>query len=484
MKRAERTPVTDRQNEPGRPFDPDLDTATPNELNPAARFLGSHISRLIISPTRKRIFDGIREQIRKLRGEPHRVHYFHEIADPYSHLAAQTLRGLLAAYEIELIPHLATPTKGQNVPEPELLARLAERDARAVAPHYGLAFPAARAGGAGAAGDTTHRAARALAHAARDADPGVFADLAVQIGAALFAGDEAATRRLADQSPLVDASDADRALDEGRALRERMGHYSGAMFHYAGEWFWGVDRLIHLERRLIALGAARDDRGPRFPRPPIPRERVPRAAELSLEFFPSLRSPYTAIAFEPTLALARDSGIKLETRPVLPMVMRGVPVTLAKSQYIASDTLREAGLLGVGFGRIYDPIGDPVRRGFALWHWAREQGRGDAFLSAFARGAFAEGINTSRDTGRRRLVESVGLDWSEAARHLDDTAWEAELERNRLVMMDEMGQWGVPSYRLRGPVGEPELCVWGQDRLWLLAHEIQRRGRLPAGPAA
>ena len=24
------------------------------------------------------------------------------------------------------------------------------------------------------------------------------------------------------------------------------------MFHYGGEWYWGVDRLYHLEQRLAA----------------------------------------------------------------------------------------------------------------------------------------------------------------------------------------------------------------------------------------
>ncbi len=460
-----------RENQSGRP----VDTATPSELRPVVRFIGSRVTRVMLSPTRKRIFDGARETIRRWRGAPHRVHYFHEVADPYSHLAAQTLRELLAAYEIELIPHVSAPTVGQNVPEPELLARLAVRDARAIAPHYGLTFPAA---GAIEHGEATRFAARALTCASRNPDPGVFAERAVRLGEALFAGDHAAVRRLAEAAPLDGQADADRALAEGRALRDRMGHYSGAMFQYAGEWFWGVDRLIHLERRLIALGAARDDRGPRYPRPPIPRQGVPRAVELSLEFFPSLRSPYSAIVFEPTLELARATGITLHTRPVLPMVMRGVPVTLSKARYIASDTLREAGLLGVPFGRIYDPIGDPVRRGFAIWHWARDQGRGDAFLSAFVRAAFADGIDTSRDDGRRRVVEAAGLEWKDARPHLQDTAWQEELEHNRLVLVDEMGQWGVPSYRLRGPVGEPELCVWGQDRLWLVASEIQRRGQL------
>ena len=32
----------------------------------------------------------------------------------------------------------------------------------------------------------------------------------------------------------------------GNNLRNKLGHYSGAMFYYEGEWYWGVDRLYHL----------------------------------------------------------------------------------------------------------------------------------------------------------------------------------------------------------------------------------------------
>ena len=44
-------------------------------------------------------------------------------------------------------------------------------------------------------------------------------------------------------------------------------------------------------------------------------------------------------------------------------------------------------------------------------------------------------------------------------------------------MSEDLGLWGVPSYRLQGGEGEPDLCVWGQDRLWLIAAEIRRRGK-------
>ena len=48
-------------------------------------------------------------------------------------------------------------------------------------------------------------------------------------------------------------------------------------------------------------------------------------------------------------------------------------------------------------------------------------------------------------------------------------------ERNQDEMVDGLGLWGVPSFRLSGPEGEPELAVWGQDRLWFIAAEIKRR---------
>jgi 2-hydroxychromene-2-carboxylate isomerase len=163
---------------------------------------------------------------------------------------------------------------------------------------------------------------------------------------------------------------------------------------------------------------------------------VPRASEMTLEVFPSLRSPYTAIGFERAVELARRAGVQRVVRPVLPMVMRGVPVPFAKGKYIMLDTHREAEKMGMPFGRVLDPIGEPVRRAYSLWPWARDRGRGEAFLAAFLRAAFSEGIDTSSDTGLRRVVERSGLPWEEAAKRLDDPAWEEELEINRLVMIE------------------------------------------------
>ena len=88
--------------------------------------------------------------------------------------------------------------------------------------------------------------------------------------------------------------------------------------------------------------------------------------------------------------------------------------------------------------------------------------------------AFAQGINTNSRGGLRKVVEAAGLDWGEAQAHLGESGWEDVLEENRLAMY-EAGLWGVPSFRLLDEKGEQVLALWGQDRLWLVAREIQRQ---------
>ena len=82
------------------------------------------------------------------------------------------------------------------------------------------------------------------------------------------------------------------------------------------------------------------------------------------------------------------------------------------------------------------------------------------------------GVNTNNARGLRKVVEAAGLDWAAAQAHRQDDDWQALLEDNRLAMYGE-GLWGVPSFRLLDPTGEPVLATWGQDRLWLVAHTLR-----------
>ncbi|MEQ9519612.1 MAG: DsbA family protein [Parvibaculum sp.] len=447
--------------------------------NPAVTVDPPRPARMIISWLLNRMADPKRlakrrdeaEAERIKAGAPHQVDYFHQLDDPYSHLAAQKLEALTQTYDIKLVSHLISATGGKEQPFPEKLAAFARRDAASVAPHYGLSFPG-NAGVLPAESDTL-LAARILAKC----NETEFATRAAPVSEALWAGDRAALQTMAEKFGTADEAKARKALDKGSKTLKESGHYSGATFRYAGEWFWGVDRLDHLENRLRARNAVVDGTSPRIiTRPDInPGPVRDTKGDLTLEVYPSLRSPYTAVIFDTACALADKAGVQLVLKPVLPMVMRGVPATRAKGIYIFSDAAREAEKLGVPYGKTYDPIGEPVRRAYSLYPWAVSKGKGRDLLSHFLSMAFVTGERTDNDRGIRKLVERTGLDWTEAKQHLDTDDWKDMIARNQTDMVEGMGLWGVPSFCLKGPAPEPDLMVWGQDRLWLIAKEMERR---------
>ncbi len=421
-----------------------------------------------ISPAARDARRLLAELRRRVRGAPHRVSYFHQVDDPYSHLAAQTLEALAARYPLDLVPEIVGPPPDDAAPERDKLVGWSRADAASVAPFYGLEFsdPGRQPEPA--------RVALATRLLVESAAKGRFARDAAPVGRALWQADAAALERFAEELGAADEAAVRRAVRRGDSLRRALGHYLGATFHYGGEWYWGVDRLHHLERRLQRLGLLREGRDatPLVSRPAFEAPCPPGGDRLSLEFFPSLRSPYTAIAMARVFELVEHTGVALELRPVLPMVMRGLPVPPRKRRYILLDTKREAEDAGVAFGRLSDPVGRPVERAFTLYPWVRSRGRAAEYLHAFTSAAFAEGIDTGTDAGLARVVEGVGLSWSEAREHLADTGWREELEANRKELF-EAGLWGVPSFRLRG-LG-PDFTTWGQDRIWRLEAEIRAR---------
>ena len=97
------------------------------------------------------------------------------------------------------------------------------------------------------------------------------------------------------------------------------------------EWYWGLDRLRVLEARLGEEGFDREGGAPVAAEPPVPA--CADASAVTLEYFPSLRSPYTAIGHARVCVLLDRTSAALSLRPVMPMMMRGVPNPLPKQRY-------------------------------------------------------------------------------------------------------------------------------------------------------
>jgi 2-hydroxychromene-2-carboxylate isomerase len=417
------------------------------------------------------------ERRRLARREPHRVVYFHQVDDPYSALLASCLPGLLARYDIDLVAHVVGPPSDAAAPERARLVAYSRRDAQALAAHHGLIF---QDPGQQPSVPAIKQATRRLVAAAQT---GRFAELAGSVSAELWRSamphvpvpplPRVSMAASADPTPTRHLPEADdrqtRAhLAAADSLRQRLGHYLGAMLHYAGEWYWGIDRLHHLEQRLQALGAQRPGVTGLLVEPEVDLDTALAPLDTpAIDFFFSLRSPYSAIVAPRLFELARLSGAPVRLRHVLPMVMRGLPVPPAKRMYISLDAAREAHLHNTPFGRLNDPVGRPTERGLALLPLAEREGKGQAYVLAFMHGVWAEGIDAGSDRGLRRIAERAGLHWDAARAALHDEGWRASAEVNRAELLG-LGLWGVPSFRVR------DLAVWGQDRLWAVRQELLR----------
>ncbi len=404
------------------------------------------------------------ERQRQASGQRHQVHYFHQTDDPYSALAAGVLPALAARYDIALVPHVVSPPPDSAAPEREKLVAYSRQDAQRLARHWNLPF--------------VDRGNQPIAHSLVNATVllvdaihrGRFIEEAPAISARLWEPSNQPTIQPASETARAAAASHIRASD---ALRERLGHYLGGMFFYGGEWYWGIDRLHHLERRLQDLGAQQAGvTGLLFPPEPDPAEPMRPMASMPIDFFFSLRSPYSAIVAARVFELGRLAGVSVRLRYVLPMVMRGLPVPRAKRTYISRDAAREALMRGVPFGRLNDPVGRPAERGLALIPLAQRTNRGEAYVLSFMRGVWAQGIDAGSDRGLRTIVERAGLSWADAQVALKDEAWRLTAEANRKELFS-LGLWGVPSFR----VGDT--AVWGQDRLWAVRKALMPSGHPP-----
>jgi hypothetical protein len=100
-------------------------------------------------------------------------------------------------------------------------------------------------------------ATRLLVAAVQD---GTFIEAAGEISTCLWSDPPSLFFMRRSGGPLraVDPSAVSSHVAASNALRQQLGHYLGARpSTMRGEWYWGIDRLHHLEQRLQELGAQR-----------------------------------------------------------------------------------------------------------------------------------------------------------------------------------------------------------------------------------
>ena len=365
------------------------------------------ISQLFLSRSRLLKLRHKAEKKRQEAKRPHVIHFFHQLDDPYSQLLAKALPVLQSRYNIILETHLVDAPEDSAVPERAMLKAYSLLDAQRLANRFQLDW------------------------------------------------------QFVQPSELPNSD----AASESNALRKKWGHYLGATLYYEGEWYWGIDRLHHLEDRLNDLGLGQTNFNAHlFPATQYAHCQIT-PQNTSVDFFFSFRSPYSAISAAKIFHWAHQAGVNIKLRYVLPMVMRGLPVPAEKRKYIILDAAREAYVQGVPFGRLNDPVGKPTERGLALMPFAEMHNLAEDYVMSFMQGVWSEGLDAGLDSHLKIIVERAGLNWTAAKDILrsqsNEAHWRAIAEENRQALF-ALGLWGVPSFRYENT------SAWGQDRFWVI----------------
>ncbi|MDP1540885.1 MAG: DsbA family protein [Moraxellaceae bacterium] len=414
------------------------------------------------------------ETWRRLARYPHRIGVWLRADDPYSFLLSQALLQFRQDFpDVVWELHILRGVDEQTTSEPERLARYAFLDSQRLASWLDLKAPSVEQLDA-----TQLKLTEAALVATSNQSDHDALKLAHKLLKALWQGDTSKTQELIHLIELPAPQILSKQLTNNREQQRRQGHYASAMLHYAGEWYWGVDRLGHLAERLsdLELGTPTQRWHPDLDSHFLNNEPTQlasiRASEGRLDFYFSFRSPYSYLALQGARDLAEHYGLRLVMRPVLPMVMRGLPVPDSKKRYILEDASREARRQRIPFGRICDPLGAGVERCLAVWLKAESSHqRGFDFINAAARRIWSEGADMSQNAPLLAAAKEAGLKAIDVKIALADNSWRERVERHRKALY-EMQLWGVPSFVLR--VNEQRCATWGQDRLWVIEDALHQ----------
>ena len=87
-------------------------------------------------------------------------------------------------------------------------------------------------------------------------------------------------------------------------------------------------------------------------------------------------------------------------------------------------------------------------------------------MHAAGKAIWSEAVDVATDRGMRVVTERAGLFWPDVKAAMQGDEWRDTVQRNRDTMT-EAGVWGVPAFKIG------DLALWGQDRDWLLARQME-----------
>ena len=386
--------------------------------------------------------------------------------DPYSHLTIQSIEKLKSSYNISFKPILVGEEDAEAIHETSLYSKYCLEDVKRIAPFYDIAFP----GNSYPSKEMIYKANSILSAV----NESKFSEIAIKVSFALWSGD----KDTIDNLVAIFSPSKDKVIDkiiEGNKIRNDKGYYFGSAFYYENELYWGLDRLNYLEERLSELGLSTNSvKDPICSLNLSAPEHIISNKKVNLTYYPSLNSPYTLVSAKRVKELSETYPINLITKPVLPMLMRDMTISEYKAKYIISDAAREGRKYGHEIKNIYSPLGSPARKAYSLFPNIDKAGKGFEYIYELLNASFQEGVNIGNNDYLETLINKLGLDWSIIKNDINTKQWKHDLDLN-LKDMYSGNCWGVPSFKVTDEDGGNPFYAWGQDRIWLIKEEINKR---------
>ena len=393
---------------------------------------------------------------RKLSKQAHCIDVFIALDDPYSAILIQVLPEFLTRFDVICTIHIVRDKQAEMFPDLHKWQRNSLIDANRLAALYGLHPLSVPNKGV----HSSQYYLTQLITACEQQD----IKQCIALFLAYWGGEVSAV----NTSITVEKE----GMLKANFLRlQQLGHYLTATIYYGGEWYWGIDRLDHLESRFNSLGLSKVSPMIKYKRTwtqhshPSNPYIANNKSDKSFDMYYSARSPYSYIGLEKAAAMAARLNVTLNIKPVMPMMMRGVNVPNSKKMYIFHDTKREAKKLGLEYGHVADPLGQAVINCYAMYPYAVAQAKELQYLLSFSRAVNSQGIRADMHSGLQRIIEAAGLDWHVAKQYLANEEYKTFTQQN-INELSEHGLWGVPCYRYQ------DIIVWGQDRLWVIEQAL------------
>lgn len=252
--------------------------------------------------------------------------------------------------------------------------------------------------------------------------------------------------------------------------RQRIkGHFMPATILFAEQWFWGLDRLKHLEQLFNQLSLSKAEEEVIFEANKLKFLPATAASKVttkpSIKAYLSLRSPYSYLGFKQLMALAEHYQCDVDIEIVMPMIMRGLPVSRQKQKLIFLDAVREAKTKQIPLTQFFDPAGDGVLQAYQLFAYAKFCDKAAQYLGELYKAVYVEGTSLTNQANLKAICATVGIDYQTAVTYGRHNDWQKRIEHNALEL-ESAGFWGVPVFQYR------DTMCWGQDRLWQIEQAL------------